>query len=88
MRRPLAGDLGLLGGHRRGRLRDIRPDVLREVLKIAALSAPLTVARRGPRCRTGPPAIGPPTGSPGTDRVRILLFAQPFPQRHDLSSVI
>jgi hypothetical protein len=56
MRRPLAGDLGLLGGHRRGQLRDSRADVLREVLKVAAL-------------------------------FRILLLAQPFPQRHDLSSV-
>ena len=32
-------DLGLLGGHRRGQLRDIRADVPREVLKVAALSA-------------------------------------------------
>jgi fructokinase len=40
-------DLGLLGGHRRGQLRDIRADVLREVLKVAALSAALTVARPG-----------------------------------------
>ena len=47
MRRPLAGDLGLLGGHRRGQLRDIRAEVLREVLKVAALSAALTVARPG-----------------------------------------
>ena len=45
MRRPLARDLGLLGGHPRGQLRDIRADVLREVLKVAALS----VARRAPR---------------------------------------
>jgi hypothetical protein len=37
MRRPLAGDLGLLGGYRRGQLRDSRADVLREVLKVAAL---------------------------------------------------
>ena len=40
-------DLGLLGGHRRGQLRDIGADVLREVLKVAALSAALTVARPG-----------------------------------------
>jgi fructokinase len=40
-------DLGLLGGYRRGQLRDIRADVLREVLKVAALSAALTVARPG-----------------------------------------
>ena len=40
VRRPLAGDLALLGGHRRGQLRDIRADVLREVLKVAALSGP------------------------------------------------
>jgi hypothetical protein len=32
-------DLGLLGGRRRGQLRDIRADVLREVLKVAALPA-------------------------------------------------
>ena len=35
------------GGHRRGQLRDIRADVLREVLKVAALSAALTVRRPG-----------------------------------------
>jgi hypothetical protein len=29
MRRPLAGDLGLRDGHRRGQLRDISADVLR-----------------------------------------------------------
>ena len=46
-RRPLAGDLGLLGGTRRGQLREISADVLREVLKVAALSAALTVARPG-----------------------------------------
>jgi fructokinase len=40
-------DLGLLGGHRRGQLRDIRADVLREVLEVAALSSALTVARPG-----------------------------------------
>ena len=49
MRRPLAGDLGLLGGHRRGQLRDIHAAVLHEVLEVAALSAALTVARRAPR---------------------------------------
>ncbi len=43
MLRPLAGDLGLLGGHRRGQLRDIGADVLREVPKVAAM----TVARPG-----------------------------------------
>jgi hypothetical protein len=43
MRRPLVGDLGLLGGHRRGQLRGIRAHVLREVLKVAAV----TVARPG-----------------------------------------
>jgi hypothetical protein len=46
-RRPLAGDLGLLGGHRRGQLRDNRADVPREVLKVAALSAALTIERPG-----------------------------------------
>ena len=41
-------DLGLLGGHRRGQLRDIRAAVLRgAVLKVAALSAAQTVARPG-----------------------------------------
>ena len=40
-------DLGLLGGHRRGQLRDIGAAVLREALKIAALSAALTVAGPG-----------------------------------------
>ena len=40
-------DVALLGGHRRDQLRDIRADVLREVLKVAALSAALTVARPG-----------------------------------------
>jgi hypothetical protein len=37
----------LRGGHRRGQLRDIRADVLREVLKVAALSAALTIGRPG-----------------------------------------
>ena len=40
-------------------------DVLREVLKVAALSAALTIRRPG-----------------------AALLAQPFPQRHYLSSVI
>jgi hypothetical protein len=65
MLRPLAGDHGLLGGHRRGQLRDIRADVLREVLKVAALSAALTIARRAPRRpdrATHEPAANPLTG--------------------------
>jgi hypothetical protein len=43
----LQGDLGPLGGHRRGQLRDNRADVPREVLKVAALSAALTIGRPG-----------------------------------------
>ena len=39
------------GGHRRGQLRDIRADVLREVLKIAALSAALAVTTGAHRDR-------------------------------------
>ena len=48
------------GGHRRGQLRDIRADVLREVLKVAALSAALTVGRPGAALPDWgrPPAIG------------------------------
>ena len=37
----------LLGGHRRDQVRNISTDVLRRVLKVAALSAALTVARPG-----------------------------------------
>ena len=40
-------DLALLGGHRREQLHDIRADRLRHVLKVAALSSALTVARPG-----------------------------------------
>ena len=40
-------DAGLLGANRRGPLRDIRADDLRQVLQIAALSSALTVARPG-----------------------------------------
>ena len=40
-------DLALLGAGRRERLRDIGTDALREVLKVAALSSALTVARPG-----------------------------------------
>ena len=61
-------DVALLGGHRRDQLRNISTDVLREVLKVAALSVALTVARPGAAYRIGPPAIGRPTGSPGTER--------------------
>ena len=61
-------DVALLGGHRRDQVRNISTDVLRQVIKVAALSAALTVARPGAAYRTGPPAIGRPTGSPGTQR--------------------
>ena len=40
-------DVALLGGHRRDQVRNISTDVLRRVLKVAALSAALTVARPG-----------------------------------------
>jgi fructokinase len=40
-------DVSLLGGHRREQLRSIRTDALRQLLKTAALSAALTVARPG-----------------------------------------
>ena len=40
-------DVVLLGGHRRDQVRNISTDVLREVLKVAALSVALTVARPG-----------------------------------------
>lgn len=40
-------ELGLLGGHRREQLRGIRTDAVRHALKVAALSAALTVARPG-----------------------------------------
>jgi len=53
----------LRGGHRRGQLRDIRADVLREVLKVAALSAALTVGRPGAAL---PDRLA--TRSPGTER--------------------
>jgi hypothetical protein len=74
MRRPLAGDLGLLGGHRRGHLRGIRAEVLREVLKVAAL--PRATRDRAANRITG------------TERSASSCSRNPFPQRHDLSSVI
>jgi fructokinase len=40
-------DLALLGGHRRQQLHEIRADVLRQVLRAAALSSAVTVARPG-----------------------------------------
>ena len=40
-------DLGLLGGHRRDQVRNISTEVLRRVIKVAALSVALTVARPG-----------------------------------------
>jgi hypothetical protein len=79
----------LRGRHRRGQLRDIRADVLREVLKVAALSAALIVGRPGvalpDRAATRDRAASRLTGD---CTVRILLLAQPFPQRHDLGSVL
>ena len=50
-------DVALLGGHRRDQLRNISTDVLRQVIKVAALSVALT-ARPGAAYRIGPPAIG------------------------------
>ena len=58
------------------------------MLKIAALSAALTVARPGaalPDRATRDQAANRLTGD---STVQILLLAQPFPQRHDLGSVI
>ena len=55
-------DVALLGGHRRDQLRNISTDVLRQVIKVAALSAALTVARPGAANRIGPSAIGRRTG--------------------------
>ena len=51
-------DVVLLGGHRRDQVRNISTDVLRQVIKVAALSVALTVARPGAAYRIGPPAIG------------------------------
>jgi hypothetical protein len=42
-------------------------DVLRQVIKVAALSVALTVARPGAAYRIGPPAIGRRTGCSKTD---------------------
>jgi fructokinase len=55
-------DVALLGGHRRDQLRNISTDVLRQVIKVAALSAALTVARPGAANWIGPSAIGRRTG--------------------------
>ena len=55
-------DVALLGGHRRDQVRNISTDVLRQVIKVAALSVALTVARPGAAYRIGPPAIGRRTG--------------------------
>jgi hypothetical protein len=41
-------DVALLGGHRRDQVRNISTDVLRQVIKVAALSVALTVARTNP----------------------------------------
>jgi fructokinase len=50
-------DVALLGGQRREPVRNLSTDVLRQVLKVAALSVALTVARPGAALPTGPPAI-------------------------------
>ena len=55
-------DVAPLGRHRRDQVRNISTDVLRQVLKVAALSVALTVARPGAAYRIGPPAIGRRTG--------------------------
>ena len=55
-------DVVLLGGHHRDQVRNISTEVLRQVIKVAALSVALTVARPGAAYRIGPPAIGRPTG--------------------------
>jgi hypothetical protein len=62
--------------------------VLREVLKVAALSAALTVARPGAALPDRATRDRAPSRLIGDCSVRRLLLAQPFPQRHDLSSVI
>ena len=74
----------LLGGHRRDQVRNISTDVLRQVIKVAALSVALTVARPDAAYRIGPPAIG---GQPAARRLT-NPGAKPFRQRHDLGSVI
>jgi hypothetical protein len=51
-------DVALLGGHRRDQVRNISTDVLRQVIKVAALSVALTVAQPRAAYRIGPPAIG------------------------------
>ena len=51
-------DVALLCGHRRDQVRNISTDVLRQVIKVAALSVALTVARPGAAYRIGPLAIG------------------------------
>ena len=78
----------LLGGHRRDQLRNISTDVLRQVIKVAALSVAFMVARPGAAYRIGPPAIGRRTGSPGNERSASSCSYKPFPHAHDLSSVI
>lgn len=47
-------EAGLLGGDRRGALRDIGIDTLTSALDAASLSSALTIARAGPTCRIGP----------------------------------
>jgi hypothetical protein len=78
-------DVALLGGHRRDQVRNISTDVLRQVIKVAALSVALTVARPGAAYRIGPPAIG--AANRLIEDCRIPE-AKPFRERHDLGSVI
>ena len=73
----------LLGGHRRDQVRNISTDVLRQVIKVAALSVALT-ARPG--------AALPDRATRDRAANRLLKTdescAKPFRERHDLSSVI
>jgi hypothetical protein len=62
-----------------------RTDVLRQVIKVAALWVALTVARPGAAYRIGPPAIG--AANRLIEDCRIP-DAKPFRERHDLGSVI
>jgi hypothetical protein len=78
-------DVALLGGHRRDQVRNISTDVLRQVIKVAALWAALTVARPGAAYRIGPPAIGAANRLIEDCR---SPEAKPFRERHDLGSVI
>jgi hypothetical protein len=67
----------LLGGHRRDQVRNISTDVLRQVIKVAALSAGRRLPDRATRDRAANRLLK-------TDE----SCAKPFRERHDLSSVI